>query len=114
MKEPQIQDAVRLALGKVKDLVLWRNNVGVAQHWNGRDVEVVRYGLTNGSADLVGILAPSGRWFALEVKTPTGRLTTEQAQWLALVRKMGGFACVVTSADEALAALDRARAGGSE
>lgn len=114
MKEPQIQDAVRLALGKVNDLVLWRNNVGVAQHWNGREVETVKYGLANGSADLVGLLAPSGRWVALEVKAPKGRTTDEQGRWLALVRKMGGFACVVHSVEEALAALDRARTGASE
>lgn len=114
MNESQIQDAVRLALGKVTDVVMFRNNVGVAQHWNGREVEAVRYGLANGSADLVGVLAPSGRWVALEVKAPKGRTTDEQDRWLALVRKMGGFACVVHSVDEALAALDRARAGGSE
>lgn len=114
MKEPQIQDAVRLALGKVNDLVLWRNNVGAAQHWNGREVETVKYGLANGSADLVGVLAPSGRWVALEVKAPKGRTTDEQDRWLALVRKMGGFACVVHSVEEALAALDRARKGERE
>jgi len=117
MTEPQIQDAIRLALGKLDDLVLWRNNVGVAQHWNGRDVETVKYGLANGSADLVGILRvtpTAGRFVALEVKTETGRVSPEQTKWLALVRKMGGFACVVRSVDEALVAIERARGGASE
>lgn len=114
MSEAQLMDAVRLALGSAVDLVLWRNNVGVAEHWSGREAVRVRYGLAPGSADLVGALAPSGRWFALELKTATGRTTEEQEQWLSLVRRMGGFACVVRSVREARAALDRARSGASE
>ena len=107
-------DAVRLALGSAVDLVLWRNNCGVAEHWDGHDVSRVRYGLAAGSSDLVGVLAPHGRWFALELKTASGRVTPEQTQWLSLVRRMGGFACVVRSVDEAKAALVRARGGACE
>lgn len=107
-------DAVRLALGADAGVVMFRNNCGVAEHWNGRDVERVRYGLAPGSADLVGLLAPEGRWFALELKTAKGRVTPEQVQWLSLVRRMGGFGAVVRSVDEAKAAVVRARAGGCE
>jgi len=95
MTEAQISDAIRLALGSDPTLVLWRNNVGIAEHWNGKSVSVVKYGLANGSADFVGVLMPAGRFVALEVKTPTGRATAEQLQWLALVRRFGGFACIV-------------------
>lgn len=114
MSEAELMDAVRLALGSAVDLVLWRNNVGVAEHWNGTEVQRVRYGLAAGSSDLVGVLAPQGRWFALELKTASGRVSPEQSQWLALVRLMGGFACVVRSVDEAKAALVRARGGARE
>lgn len=107
--ETRLQDAIRLALGAEVDLVLWRNNCGTAEHWSGREVQRVRYGLAPGSADLVGILA--GRFVALEIKTPTGRATAEQEQWLDLVRRMGGFACVVRSVEEARAAIGRARSG---
>ena len=113
-KESQIQDEVRLALGNATDLIFWRNSVGVAEHWDGHDVSRVRYGLAAGSSDLVGVLAPHGRWFALELKTASGRVTPEQTQWLSLVRRMGGFACVVRSVDEAKAALVRARGGACE
>ena len=112
--ETRLQDAVRVALGSEIDLVLWRNNVGQAEHWTGREVSRVRYGLAPGSADLVGILrllSGVGRFFALEIKTPKGRAADEQRQWLELVRRMGGFACVVRSVDEARAALGRARNG---
>lgn len=127
MNETQIQQAIRIALGDEPDLVLWRNTTGQTEEWNPSDgsARTLRYGLAVGSADLVGILRVSvipvfdrsmsfGRFFALEVKTPTGRVRPEQTQWLELVRRMGGFAAVVRSVDEAKAALARARNGESE
>lgn len=114
--ETRLQQDIRLALGLEKDLTLWRNNVGKATAYDDKTPDKPRYikfGLAPGSADLVGILAPAGRWFALEVKTPTGRVEPEQEEWLALVRRLGGFACVVRSVDDAHAALGRARTGAS-
>jgi len=108
MSEGQIQDAIRLALTDEPGLVLWRNNTGVAEHRGAR----VRYGLAVGSADLIGCL--DGRFVALEVKTPVGRATPEQRQWLDLVRRNGGFACVVRSVEEAHAAIARARTGAKQ
>ena len=115
MNESQIQQAIRIALGDEPDLVLWRNTTGQTEEWNPSDgsARTMRYGLAVGSADLVGILRP-GRFLALEVKTPTGRVRPEQTAWLELVRRMGGFAAVVRSVDEAKAALERARNGESE
>lgn len=108
--ESRIQDEIRVALGRRGDVALWRNNVGVA-----RDGErFVRYGLALGSSDLIGVLAPSGRFFALEVKSSVGRATKQQTAWLAAVREFGGFACVVRSANDALAAVERALSGAIE
>jgi len=108
--EATIQTAIRLALGREPDLALWRNETGVAVH-NGRRV---RYGLCVGSADIIGILAPAGRFVALEVKTATGRVSPDQVRFLQLVRNRGGFAAVVRSVDDARAALERARMGENE
>lgn len=105
MTEAELQSAVRLELGRVPDLCLWRNSIGSPDG-------VHHYGLPKGSADLIGILA--GRFIALELKSPTGRVSPEQTTWLACVRRFGGFACVVRSVNEAIAALERARAGASE
>lgn len=110
MNERDTQDAIRLAVGGLSDVRLWRNNVGA--HKDARGI-LVRYGLSVGSSDLIGILAPSGRLLSLEVKTAKGRTTEEQETWLGIVRRFGGFACVVRSADEALAAIERARKGES-
>ena len=110
MSEGAIQDAIRLALADEPGFVCFRNNVGVAKHYGNRGVVHTKYGLAPGSSDLVGIL--DGRFIALEVKTPVGRLRPEQRLWLELVRSFGGFAAVVRSVDEARAAVAAARAEG--
>jgi len=109
MRESEIQQQIRAALGRGHGLVLWRNSTGIAE----RDGRTHRFGLCRGSADLIGILSPSGRFVALEVKRPNGKPTEEQTLFLELVRKQGGFAAVVDSVDSALAAVDRAKRGES-
>jgi hypothetical protein len=115
-EETRIMQEIRKALGLERDFTLWRNNVGKATAYDDKTPDKPRYikfGLCPGSADLVGILAPSGRFVALEVKTPTGAFEDGQEEWLALVVRRGGFACVIRSVDDARAALARARAGAS-
>lgn len=107
MSERKIQNDIRLALGRVPGLVLWRNQVGVAVH-NGR---TVTYGLCRGSSDLIGIrvvaITPEhvgttiGQFVAIEIKTPNGRLSPEQAMYMSLVNSRGGLAIVARSAEEA-------------
>lgn len=109
MLERDIQDSIRLALGADRRVVLWRNNVGVAQI-NGR---TQRFGLGVGSADLVGFLtneagSRAGLHVELEVKTPQGRQSEEQRQREALINSRGGFYAVVRSVEDAVAAINRA------
>ena len=115
MAERDIMHAVRLALGKDPRVILWRNDVGSVERKlpNGRTIHT-RYGLCVGSSDLIGILRPSGRFIAIELKTETGRPTEEQVLFLDLVRRAGGFACIVRSVDEAIQAVDRAASGACE
>ena len=108
-RERDVQQAIRLALGRTPDLVLWRNSTGVTNV----DGRVMRFGLCVGGSDLIGILAPSGRFIALEIKSDTGRTSRHQDLFLVLVRRLGGFACVVRGVDDALAAVERARKGAS-
>lgn len=105
--ERGLQRAVREAIGAHPDrVVLWRNNVGVAQHWDQRSgrVHSVAYGLAVGSGDLIGI-TNEGRFVSLELKAQSGRMRPEQVQWAANIRRMGGIAEVVRSEDDALRAV---------
>lgn len=107
--EREIQHEIRLKIGALPDVVLWRNETGAAKHIGPRGrAQHVRYGLCVGSADLIGV-GPGGRFLALEVKTTTGTVTEEQRMFLELVRSKGGIAAVVRSVDEALAVIEAAR-----
>jgi len=76
-----------------------RNTVGFTLYM-GRGIT---YGLGKGSADLVCIVPPLGRWLCIELKrTKGGKITPEQAFWLADVRRYGAIAGVVHSPEEAL------------
>lgn len=99
---------ILLALGARSDLKVWRVNVVVAKDRAG---QWLRSG-PDGSADISGILAPSGRRLELEVKSATGRVRPEQEAFLAMVRAMGGVGEVVRSVQEAEAVLTKARAEG--
>lgn len=107
--ETGLQAAIVAALELERDLVIWRNATGVYRGYGGR----VRAGLPKGSADLVGILAPRGRFVALEVKRPGEEPEPHQIEWLDDVRARGGFACVVHSMAEARDAITAARRGES-
>ena len=114
--EQHIQQHIRLACstGPVR---LFRNNTGVLRDANGRPVQ---FGLCKGSADLIGWTTRTitadmvGQQVAvftsIEVKTPTGRLTPEQRQWLEVVAGAGGIAGVARSVADAEALLRDATA----
>lgn len=127
MSETAILVAIREALSREPGVLIWRNNSGKLQDARGR---WVTYGLGVGSADLVGLVQMSrgfcgyerddgsaivtARFFALEVKTETGRATKEQVCWSIAVRGNGGFCATVRSVEEAIAALKRCKDGETE
>jgi hypothetical protein len=115
--ETSIQNEIELAIGSEPDLLLLRNSVGEAVHYDrnsGREWHVP-YGLGKGSPDLVGLLlVPSTAtsfsvWFCLEVKADTGELSEEQETCHAIWRRFGALIFVVRSVDEARASLADAR-----
>lgn len=111
MRESTIQAAIRKAIALDGRALVTRNNVGVLEDERGVPV---RFGLGVGSADLVGLLIPSGRVFCLEVKQPGKHPTAYQQAWARAVRARGGFVATVHSVPEALAALERACQGASQ
>lgn len=112
MKESNIQQDVRLALSQ-SGVVSFRNNSGAYEDERGR---WVRYGVGQpGGSDLIGwrqiVVTPDmvGKslavFVAVEVKTPTGKATEAQMNFLDQVNKAGGIAGIVRSKEDALALL---------
>lgn len=109
-KETALMHSMMLALSDAGCLV-FRNNTG--QAWQGKPIHragsqvtltecrMIPYGLCVGSADLIGV-APDGRFLAVEVKTPTGRTSTQQTAFISAVRLAGGRAGVARTVEEAL------------
>lgn len=60
-----------------------------------------------GIADILGILK-GGRFFAIEVKAKTGKLSDEQAEFIFAVRTAGGIAFVARSLDDVIQQLGAA------
>jgi hypothetical protein len=112
MNETTILQRIRLAIGRVPGLRLFRNNVGKLI---SQDCRLVSFGLHPGSADLIGwksvTITPDmvGKTVAVfasvEVKTPTGAVKTDQANWQAQVEEAGGIAIIARSEQDALAGL---------
>ena len=84
--------------------IVWRMNTG-AQTVKATDTSkrrFIRFG-PKGHADIVGILRPCGRFFAIEVKRPGKQPTPEQTFYLDAVAAAGGVAGVASSVDGAMA-----------
>lgn len=107
--ETTLQQHIRLAVGQRSDVRLFRNNTGTLP--DPRTGRPIQFGLARGSADLIGIkqvtITPDmvgqtiGVFTSIEVKTPTGRVTPQQRNWLTMVRKLGGIAGVARSIRDA-------------
>jgi hypothetical protein len=98
MSETKLVKEILLALGNEPDFICWRNNTGKLADVNGR---WVTYGLGVGSADIIGVLAPWGRFVAIEVKRPGAKQRPEQLNWMRAVVRNGGVYAVAHSVDEA-------------
>lgn len=106
MNESQLQDAIRLVLGRDPGCLLFRNNIGHAVMHGGRRVT---FGVGGpGGADLIGIL--DGKPLAIEIKTPTGRQSKEQKQFQQLWESRGGVYLMPRSVDDVLSLIARIRA----
>ena len=124
MSEQITQQRILLACGSGATR-LWRNNVGtgwagqatkvtsgnrqaIAQALRPGDVVIrqgrpLHAGLCVGSSDLIGYRQVDGvaQFVAFEVKSPTGRATKEQTQFLDHITRAGGCAGIVRSVEDA-------------
>ena len=107
LREQEIQQRIRLACGH-GPVRLWRNNTGALVDQQGR---FVRFGLCKGSSDLIGLrsleITPElvgqrlAQFVALEIKTGSGTVSSEQRAFLRLVEELGGVSAVCRSVEEA-------------
>ena len=99
--ETVLMSRIRAAVSQLGYVRVFRNNVGM--------MAGLRYGLATGSADLIGLVSPHGRFLSLEVKTATGRESKDQVYWGEMIEDFGGVHEVVRTIPEAIAACERAR-----
>lgn len=76
------------------------------------DNRQMKTGLGHGTADIICIVPPFGRFLGIEVKRPRyspSDVSTAQRAWLAAVRRFGGVSGIATDVASALALVAEAR-----
>ena len=107
-QETNLQQEIRLAVGQIPNLRLFRNQVGQLPHPITN--RYVQFGLAIGfktvkiTEDMVG--TNIAQFISLEVKTNTGRISKIQQNWLTLIKNSGGISGVVRSIDDAIKILN--------
>ena len=111
--ESEIQRRIEAEVGAEPDFLILKNSCGVATHYSAEGgAWKVPYGLGSGSPDLVGmhrVGAVLAAWVALEVKRPGEKPDPHQLKCHDVWRRFGALVYVVTSPEEARAALVDAR-----
>lgn len=92
--------AVCLRYLSKRGITAWNNPSGAVEVRRGRWLHFGK----KGSADILGCL-PGGRFLAVEVKAPDGRLSGAQKKFLAEIGALGGLAVTVRDWRELDAAL---------
>lgn len=96
-EEHALQNSIRLALTPYA--VIFRNNVGRVKTADGRIFDT---GLPKGFSDLSGVRKSDGRAVYIEVKTPSGRVSPEQSNFIEQMQKYHALAGVARSVEDAI------------
>ena len=96
MTEAELMREIQMAISSMGHRV-FRNNIGVYKSERG---DYIRYGVCNpGGSDLLG-WTKDGRFLAIEVKGPKGRVTSQQTLFLDAVNRAGGVGIVARSVND--------------
>lgn len=103
--KPPLESAVKAKIRAAviaEGVLCWVHNV---------DNRNLSTGLGLGTADLICVVPPYGRFLGIEIKRPSraAKPSPAQEKWLAVVRKFGGVSGVAKNVDEALALVREAR-----
>ena len=85
---------ILLKFGSNHKLKIWKNATGTGKSHDGK--RFIRYGL-KGSADIIGIMEPNGKFIAIEVKTGNAKQSKQQKIFEQMVTKSGGIYIVARS-----------------
>jgi hypothetical protein len=100
MKESDLQRVAAdwMTLHNIK---WWRMPLGAVMHQVGGKM-VYKKNPLKGFPDIAGVLRrrDRGRFFAIELKTKTGKLSPEQIMWQIALEESGAAVTVVRSVDE--------------
>ncbi len=96
-EEHIIQNKIREALSPYA--VIFRANVGSGVTYDGRHFST---GLPKGFSDLFGFRKSDGKAVFIEVKTPMGRVSSEQKNFIKRMKESGAIAGVCRSPEEAI------------
>lgn len=115
--ETKLQRRILLELSAM-GCTCWRNEtagawMGKTIHKDGKtvtlaDARFMKFGLCVGSSDIIGI-TKGGLFFAIEVKTPKGKATKEQINFINHVRAQGGLAGIARSVEDARGIINAAK-----
>jgi len=101
ISEHKIQDSI-IDLLRYQGYFVWRNNTGATRYENKAGQQrFIRFGLP-GFSDIFAIQPGTGKFIALEVKTPKtrNRATPAQVDFIQRVKDQGGIAAIVTDPSE--------------
>jgi hypothetical protein len=90
MSEITLVKEILAVIGSRNDVRVWRNNTGTL---------IDSLGLV-GSADILGIIAPQGRFLAIECKTRTGKQSDQQRNFQKMIEAMGGIYILARSLED--------------
>lgn len=97
MNESHILYSILNAWGSHPRLRIARINTGMAYPPNSK--RLVKFGVP-GTADIVGLIAPTGRLLMIEVKTAKGKQREDQITMQRVITSMGGLYLVARSVDD--------------
>lgn len=86
MRESLILEKVMQYLERRGDCLAWRNNTGAIKVGD----RFLKFG-SKGSADVLGVWAPAGRFIAVETKSTKGAQSISQKKWQARFEMCGGL-----------------------
>lgn len=102
-RESKLVGDIKFHWGAHPRIRFWRQNVGSAII-RGRYVD---FGPPKGCADFIGLIAPQGRFLAIECKSATGKQREAQQKFQAMIESLGGIYLMPRSLEDVDAALAR-------